>query len=159
MDDKACSGIMLDILKSDYDKIKNKKVGFYFSSDEEVGNGCPAGVPDSVKNVLIADMGVVGDGVTGVETKVSICAKDSAGPYHLQFRKKLESLAEAKKIAYTVDVFPYYASDGTALLRAGRDIRVGLIGPGVSASHGVERTHVKGIEATRRLIMACIDSL
>jgi putative aminopeptidase FrvX len=159
MDDKACSGIMLDILKSDYDKIKNKKVGFYFSSDEEVGNGCPAGVPDSVKNVLIADMGVVGDGVTGEETKVSICAKDSAGPYHLQFRKKLESLAEAKKIAYTVDVFPYYASDGTALLRAGRDIRVGLIGPGVSASHGVERTHLKGIEATRRLIMACIDSL
>lgn len=159
MDDKACSGIMLDILLNDYDAVKNKPVGFYFSNYEEVGNGCPSGVPDSVKDVLIADMGVVGDGVTGVETKVSICAKDSAGPYDLRLRKKLEHLAETNKIAYTVDVFPYYASDGTALLRAGRDICVGLIGPGVSASHGVERTHTKGIEATRQLIMACIDSL
>ena len=159
MDDKACSGIMLDILLSEYEVIKNKKVGFYFSNYEEVGNGCPSGVPESVKDVLIADMGVVGDGVTGVETKVSICAKDSAGPYDLQFRKKMEALAETNKVAYTVDVFPYYASDGTALLRAGRDIRVGLIGPGVSASHGVERTHTKGIEATRQLIMACINAL
>jgi len=159
MDDKACSGIMLDILLKEYEAIKDKKVAFYFSNYEEVGNGCPSGVPESVKDVLIADMGVVGDGVTGVETRVSICAKDSAGPYDLHFRKNMEELAEKNDIAYTVDVFPYYASDGTALLRAGRDIRVGLIGPGVSASHGVERTHTKGIEATRQLIMACIDAL
>lgn len=158
MDDKACSGIMLDILVNDYKSIKDKKVGFYFSNYEEVGHACPAGVPESAKDVLIADMGVVGDGVTGTETKVSICAKDSAGPYDLQLRKKLVDLAEHNKIAYTVDVFPYYASDGTALLRSGRDIRVGLIGPGVSASHGVERTHTQGIEATRALIMALIKS-
>lgn len=158
IDDKACSGIMLDILLNEYGAIKNKKVGFYFSNYEEVGHACPAGVPSSVKNVLIADMGVVGDGVTGDEAKVSICAKDSAGPYDLQLRKKLEDLSKEKKIDYTVDVFPYYASDGTALLRSGKDIRVGLIGPGVSASHGVERTHTKGIEATRSLILAFIDA-
>jgi putative aminopeptidase FrvX len=159
IDDKACSGIMLDMLLKEYDAIKEKKVGFYFSNYEEVGNGCPAGLPDSVKDLLVADMGVVGDGVTGEETKVSICAKDSAGPYDLQLRKKLETLAEKNKIAYTVDVFPYYASDGTALLRSGKDIRVGLIGPGVSASHGVERTHSQGIDATRALILAFINSL
>ena len=156
MDDKACSGIMLDILQNEYEALKNKKVGFYFSNYEEVGHACPASVPVSVKDVLIADMGVVGDGVTGVETKVSICAKDSAGPYDLGFRQKLTSLSEKNNIAYTVDVFPYYASDGTALLNAGKDIKVGLIGPGVSASHGVERTHIKGIEATRQLIMAMV---
>lgn len=158
IDDKACSGIMLDILLKEHDKLKKTKVGFYFSNYEEVGNGCPAGVPDSVKDVLIADMGVVGDGVAGEETKVSICAKDTAGPYDLQLRKKLETLAKENKIAYTIDVFPYYSSDGTALLRAGRDVRVALIGPGVSASHGVERTHLEGIEATRKLIISFIHS-
>ena len=157
--DKACSGIMLNILQNDLDALKSKKVGFYFSNYEEVGNGCPAGLPDSVKDLLVADMGVVGDGVTGDETKVSICAKDAAGPYDLQLRRKLEFLASENNIAYTVDVFPYYASDGTALLRSGKDIRVGLIGPGVSASHGVERTHSQGIDATRALILSYINSL
>ncbi|MCD6337326.1 MAG: M42 family metallopeptidase [Candidatus Marinimicrobia bacterium] len=159
IDDKACSGIMLDILLNDLDALKNKKVGFYFSNYEEVGNGCPAGLPDSVKDLLVADMGVVGDGVTGDEVKVSICAKDAAGPYDLQLRRTLETLASENNIAYTVDVFPYYSSDGTALLRSGKDIRVGLIGPGVSASHGVERTHSRGIDATRALIISYINSL
>ncbi|MBN2781079.1 MAG: M42 family metallopeptidase [Candidatus Marinimicrobia bacterium] len=159
IDDKACSGIMLDILLNESGALRDKKIGFYFSNYEETGNGCPAGLPDSVRDVIIADMGVVGDGVTGDETKVSVCAKDSAGPYDLTLRKHLESLAQTHNIPYTVDVFPYYSSDGTALLRAGKDIRVGLIGPGVSASHGVERTHTGGIAATRALIMAYIHSM
>ncbi|MDZ7796590.1 MAG: M42 family metallopeptidase [Candidatus Marinimicrobia bacterium] len=156
IDDKACSGILLDILLNEPKALKETKTGFYFSNYEEVGNGCPSGVPESVKDVLIADMGVIGDGVTGDETRVSICAKDIAGPYDLGLRQQLETLAKKHNIAYTVDVFPYYASDGTALLRAGRDIRAGLIGPGVSASHGVERTHIRGITATRSLFMAYI---
>lgn len=158
IDDKACSGILLDILLNEQNILKNTKTGFYFSNYEEVGNGCPSGVPESVKDVLIADMGVVGDGVTGDESKVSICAKDIAGPYDLSLRRTLEQLAKKHSIDYTVDVFPYYASDGTALLRAGRDLRVGLVGPGVSASHGVERTHSRGIAATRELIMEYIKT-
>jgi putative aminopeptidase FrvX len=158
IDDKACSGILLDILLNEEQSLKNSKTGFYFSNYEEVGNGCPSGLPELVRDVLITDMGVVGDGVTGDETKVSICAKDIAGPYDLNLRRQLESLAKENHIDYTVDVFPYYASDGTALLRAGRDIRVGLIGPGVSASHGVERTHSRGIKATKALTLALINS-
>jgi putative aminopeptidase FrvX len=69
-------------------------------------------------------------------------------------RKELTKLAEANGIAYKSDIYPYYGSDGSAALRAGRDFRVGLIGPGVSASHGVERTHKKGIEATIALCLA-----
>lgn len=156
IDDKACSGIMLDILLKECKLLEDKKVAFYFSNYEEVGHACPAGLPESLKDLLVADMGVVGDGVAGEEIKVSICAKDSAGPYDLEFRKKLEKLSIDQNIAYTMDVFPYYSSDGTAVLRSGKDIRVALIGPGVSASHGVERTHIKGIEATRQLIMALI---
>jgi putative aminopeptidase FrvX len=159
IDDKGCSGILLDILLNEQNILKETKTGFYFSNYEEVGNGCPSGLPDSVKDVLITDMGVIGDGVTGEETKVSICAKDIAGPYDLGARRRLEQLAKENKIEYTVDVFPYYSSDGSALLRAGKDIRVGLIGPGVSASHGVERTHTRGIAATRALTLAFISSL
>lgn len=156
MDDKACAGIMLDILLKEIKLLQDKKIAFYFSNYEEVGHACPAGLPDSLKDLLIADMGVVGESVAGEETKVSICAKDSAGPYDLKFRKKLEKLSLDRGIAYTVDVFPFYSSDGTAVLRSGKDLRVGLIGPGVSASHGVERTHKNGIQATRELIIALI---
>ena len=44
-------------------------------------------------------------------------------------------------------------------MKAGNDFRVGLIGPGVAASHGVERTHEKGIKATVDLCLAYIKTL
>ena len=101
-------------------------------------------------------MGVIGANRSGKETACSICAKDSSGPYDYEMRKRLVQLAEAKKIPHAIDVYPYYSSDGSAALRAGHDYRVALIGPGVSASHGTERTHKKGIEATIDLCMAYI---
>jgi putative aminopeptidase FrvX len=107
-----------------------------------------------VKDLLVLDMGVVGDQCEGSETHCSICAKDSTGPYDYALRKELIQLAENEHIPHKVDIYPYYGSDGSAALRAGRDFRVGLIGPGVSASHGVERTHKKGIEATIALCLA-----
>jgi putative aminopeptidase FrvX len=103
-------------------------------------------------------MGVVGDDVGGTELTVSICAKDSSGPYDYEMRRKLIKIARENEIPCVVDVFPYYSSDGSALLRAGLDVCVGLIGPGVSASHGVERTHETGIRATRQLLLNYILS-
>ncbi len=66
---------------------------------------------------------------------------------------KLIELAEKRGIEY---VFPYYGSDGSAALRAGWDVRVALICQGVHASHGMERTHIKGLLATKELIKAYI---
>jgi len=103
-------------------------------------------------------MGVVGKGTSGEEIACSICAKDSSGPYDYEMRRKLVQLAKGNNIDYRLDVYPYYGSDGSAALRAGNDYRVGLIGPGVSASHGVERTHQKGIVATIDLCMAYIEA-
>ena len=94
------------------------------------------------------DMGVVGDALEGHETVCSICAKDSSGPYDYDFRRKLVEIANKKKIPYSLDIYPFYGSDGSAALRAGLDCRVALIGPGVAASHGMERAHVDGIAAT-----------
>ncbi len=159
MDDKACAGIFMDILLNHRDEIKGRPVAFYFSNYEEVGHGAAAGLPESAKEMLVADMGVVGDNVAGDEFSVSICAKDSSGPYDYGMRRKLTELAEKNGIPYKIDVFPYYGSDGSAALRAGHNLRVGLIGPGVSASHGVERTHEKGIMATEDLILAYIKTL
>ena len=156
LDDKACSAAMLDIILNHKSALKNKSIGFYFSNFEEVGHGATSGIPKSTKELLVADMGVVGDGVAGDEYHVSICAKDSSGPYDYGVRSRLVSLARKNKIPYKVDIFPYYGSDGSAALSAGYDIRVGLIGPGVSASHGVERTHTKGLQATKNLILAYI---
>jgi len=158
MDDKACAGILLDILLNHKEEIQNISAGFFFSNYEEVGHGAPAGLPNSMQELLIADMGVIGDKINGTETAVSICVKDSSGPYDLKIRRELVGLAREKNIPHTLDVFPYYSSDGSMALRAGLDVRVGLIGPGVSASHGVERTHIKGVSAAKNLILAWLKN-
>ena len=160
LDDKACAGVMLDLLLNQTDELMSQSVAFFFSTYEEVGHGGCAGIPASAKVMLVADMGVVGNNVSGTETAVSICAKDSSGPYDFVLRNMLVTLAEQNNIPYIVDIFPYYGSDGSAALRSGMDLRVALIGPGVASSHGVERTHEQGIKATRDLILqfvTCTD--
>jgi len=158
LDDKACAAIMIELIKYFEKKKSSIKAGFFFSNYEEVGHGSCAGIPSSAKELLVLDMAVVGDGCTGREDAVSICVKDSSGPYDFFMTDKLRSLAKAKKIDFVTDIYPYYGSDGSAALTAGYDVRVGLIGPGVSASHGVERTHVKGLEATFNLAKAYIEN-
>ncbi len=157
LDDKAGCATMIDAFLTLGSKALQKlPVMFFFSNYEEVGHGACAGLPDSVKELLVVDMGVVGDGVAGNEQSVSICVKDSSGPYDTRMRLELVQLARKLKLPFKLDVFPFYGSDGSAALRAGYDIRVGLIGPGVSASHGNERTHLKGLKATRDLVVAYI---
>ena len=158
LDDKAGAAAMLDaMLTLGAEKLGKLAVAFFFSVFEEVGHGGSSGIPETTKELLVVDMGVVGDNVAGVEHAVSICVKDSGGPYDYAMRCRLLDVAEAYAIPYRLDVFPYYQSDGGAALRAGNDIRVGLIGPGVSASHGMERTHQKGLNASRDLILAYIN--
>lgn len=157
LDDKASVAVMIDLLIDLADELEKLPVAFFFSPYEEVGHGGSAGYPSSTKELLVVDMGVVGEGVAGKETAVSIAAKDSTGPYDYEMTTKLIELAEKRDIPHVVDVFPYYGSDGSAALRAGWDFRVALIGPGVHASHGMERTHVKGLIATKELIKAYIE--
>jgi putative aminopeptidase FrvX len=157
LDDKACVAIMIELIKELKSKNFNKKVGFYFSNYEEVGHGACVGIPDSVQELLVLDMAVIGEGCTGIEDGVSICVKDSSGPYDYIVSQKLRHIAKENNLNYVVDIYPYYGSDGSAALASGHDVRVGLIGPGVSASHGVERTHVKGLEETYKLTKTYIE--
>lgn len=154
MDNKASCYVLFRLAEHLAERHITIPVEFFFSNYEEVGHGGSGGYAETVKDLLVLDMGVVGDQCEGSETHCSICAKDSTGPYDYALRKELTELSEKHSIPHKVDIYPYYGSDGSAALRAGRDFRVGLIGPGVSASHGVERTHKKGIEATIALCIA-----
>jgi len=111
-----------------------------------------------VADLLVVDMAAstTGEHQNSDEFSVGICAKDSSGPYDLALRQKLVRLAGEQGIAYKLDTYPFYGSDGSAFLRAGGNVRVGLIGPGVDASHAYERTHVDSLDATIRLATAFV---
>ena len=104
--------------------------------------------------MLVVDMAAVGDGQTSDEFHATLCVKDSSGPYHYDLNQRLRKLAERHDIAYKVDIYPFYGSDGSAQWRAGGDLAVALIGPGVDASHNYERTHLEALEATAQWIIA-----
>lgn len=159
LDNKAGCYVLFELARRLKEKDKEMPVEIFFSNYEEVGHGGTVGYSPSVKELLVIDMGVLGDDCQGNEVSCSICAKDSSGPYDYEFRKKLVDLANKNNIPYKVDVYPFYGSDGSAALRAGNDFKVALIGMGVAASHGTERTHKKGIEATIDLCMAYLNSI
>jgi len=155
LDNKAGCFVLMELAKQ-Y-ATKNIPVEIFFSNYEEVGHGGTCGYSDSISDLLVIDMGVLGDACEGDEVSCSICAKDSTGPYDYRMRQSLVRLARSNNIPYKQDVYPHYGSDGSAALRAGNDMRVGLIGPGVAASHSTERTHKKGIQATIDLCQAFIE--
>lgn len=155
LDDKASAAILLYTIK--YIKENHihlpYTVNFFFSSYEEVGHGASAAVPKKTKEFLSVDMGAPGPGQNSSEYSVCICAKDSSGPYDFSMRKHLIELCKKNNISYRVDIYPHYGSDASAAQRGGFDIRTGLIGTGVFASHAYERTHMDGIMATLDLVI------
>jgi putative aminopeptidase FrvX len=112
------------------------------------------GIPAEAVELLAVDMAAVGTGQTSDEYHATLCVKDSGGPYHHDMSQRLRVLAEQFQINYKVDIYPFYGSDGEAFWRAGGDVAVALIGPGVDASHNYERTHVDALLATTQWILA-----
>jgi putative aminopeptidase FrvX len=156
LDDKACVANIVSAIKSlaDAGQSPTRTVYFHMSNYEEVGHGASAGIPSDVAELLTVDMAVVGAGQESDEFNVTLCIKDAGGVYHEGLNKKLRALAEQHGIPYKTDVYRYYASDGEAFWRAGGDVAVALIGPGIDASHNYERTHTDGLVATTNWIMA-----
>jgi len=159
LDDKAGVASILGIAKYLIDNnIKPRcTTNFFISNYEEVGHGASAAIPEKTTEFIAIDMAAPGEGQTSDEFSVTICAKDSSGPYNLELKKKLINLAKENNIDYKIDIYPYYGSDGSATLRAGNDFKVGLIGPGVDASHSFERTHRDAIENTIKLGIAYLQ--
>jgi putative aminopeptidase FrvX len=154
LDDKLSVGILLGFAK--YVKEENiklpRKVYHHITVFEEVGHGGAASIPSDVTEVLSVDMGCIGDGLTCTEHQVSICAKDSRGPYNYSVVSNLIDAAKRMELDFAVDVYPHYGSDADVALTAGYDVRHGLIGAGVYASHGYERSHKDGVLNTFLLL-------
>ena len=154
LDDKLSVGILLGFAKYIADgKITLKRRTYvHVTVYEEVGHGGSGSVPEGITEAISVDMGCVGDGLSCTEKQVSICAKDSGGPYSYAVVGKLIDAAKATEADYAVDVYPFYGSDVEATLRSGVDIRHGLIGAGVYASHGYERSHIDGVYNTLKVL-------
>lgn len=158
LDDKASVAVILGILKemSERKQLPKHRIKILISNYEEVGFGA-SWIPEDIREILAIDMGAIGDDLNGSEYKVSICAKDSTGPYDYDMTGRLIDLAKENEIDYVVDIFPHYGSDVSAALRGGHNIRGALIGQGVHSSHGMERTHIKGLENTLKLVQAYLE--
>ena len=154
LDDKLSVGILLGFAKyiADNQIRLPRRTYVHITVYEEVGHGCSGSVPEGITEAISVDMGCVGDGLGCTEHQVSICAKDSGGPYSYAVVGKLIEAAKATEADYAVDVYPYYGSDVEATLRSGVDIRHGLIGAGVYASHGYERSHIDGVYNTLKVL-------
>jgi len=159
LDDKLSVGILMGFAKYVKDNALTpaRRVYAHITVYEEVGHGGCGSVPEGVTEAISVDMGCVGDGLTCTERQVSICAKDSGGPYSYGVVGKLMEAAKKTGADYAVDVYPHYGSDVEATLRAGYDIRHGLIGAGVFASHGYERSHIDGVYNTLKVLCGYLD--
>ena len=159
LDDKLSVGILLGFAKylADNKIVPGRKTYAHITVYEEVGHGGSASVPAGITEAISVDMGCVGAGLQCTERQVSICAKDSGGPYSYEVVGKLIEAAKKTGADYAVDVYPYYGSDVEATLRSGVDIRHGLIGAGVYASHGYERSHIDGVYNSIKVLCGYLD--
>ena len=156
LDDKAGVAALVTAIKTLHDAgvTPAQTTHFLFSNFEEVGHGAAAGIPPETTELVAVDMATVGEGQTSDEFHASICVKDGGGPYHHGLSQRLRALADVDNIPYRVDIYTYYGSDGSAYLRAGGDVAVALIGPGIDASHNYERTHTEALVATTQWVLA-----
>lgn len=160
LDDKASVAILLQLIK----RIKEEAIDlpytthFLISNNEEIGYGGNSNITPETVEYLAVDMGAIGDGQSTDEYTVSICVKDSSGPYHYGLRSHLVQLAKEHDIGYKLDIYPYYGSDASAAIRSGHDIVHGLIGPGIDSSHAFERTHESALANTEELLYYYIQS-
>ncbi|MFP5308075.1 MAG: osmoprotectant NAGGN system M42 family peptidase [Actinomycetes bacterium] len=119
---------------------------------EEVGHGASHGLHTDVAEMVSVDAAVVAPGQASTETGVTIAMQDLHGPFDYHLTRKLLRLGEAHGLEVHRDVFRYYRSDVAAALEAGAETRAALIGFGVDATHGFERTHLDSLRQTAELV-------
>jgi len=154
LDDKACVACAVAAIKALVDNkiTPAQRTTIQFSNFEEVGHGGFDGIPADITELVVLDMAALGKGLQGDEYHCSICVKDSSGPYSKRLSQRLKDIAEKTGIDLKSEIYPLYASDGSAYWRAGGSAEVALIGPGVDTSHGYERTHREALHDTALLV-------
>jgi peptidase M42 family hydrolase len=154
LDDKAGVAAALAAFKAVIDQGPELHVGAHLliTIAEEVGHGASSGLTHEVAEMVSVDSAVVAPGQTSTETGVTIAMQDLHGPFDFHLTRRLCRLAADHGIEAHRDVFRYYRSDVAAALEAGAETRAALMGFGVDATHGHERTHLDGIVATADLL-------
>ena len=157
LDDKAsiaCCFAMVKYLQENGLKPKYRTI-LAFPYNEEIGLGGTY-VPPEVSEYTALDIGLIGPDYDGNEYSVSICAKDNTAPYDYELTNRMAAYAEKAGCDYAMDVYFHYGTDANAAMKGGNNIRTATFGMAVYCSHGMERTHVKGLEATTNLLLAYV---
>ena len=156
LDDKALVACLFAALEAQRRAGRpfSERTTIFLTNYEEQEHGGASGWPSDLCELLALDVAPVGEGQASKESKCTLCVGDADGPYDFKFGQKLRALAKRHEVELVPDVFPKYASDAGAARRAGLDARFALIGPGVDATHGIERTHSEALEATAKMILA-----
>lgn len=157
LDDKAaiaCCFAMVKYLK-DHDLKPKYRTILAVPYHEEIGLGGTF-VPPEVSEYVAVDIGLIGPDYDGNEYSVSICAKDNIAPYDYELTNRLISYAEKAECDYAVDIYFHYGTDANVAMRGGNNLRAATFGMAVYCSHGMERTHTKGLEATTNLLLAYV---
>ncbi|MFN2359092.1 MAG: osmoprotectant NAGGN system M42 family peptidase [Desulfotignum sp.] len=160
LDDKAGVAILLTVAKAlaGSGTILPVDCHLIFTIFEEIGFGASADIYADVSEMVVIDLAPVAPDQNSSEYAAAIAMKDQTGPFDYHLSRKLVQLCQTCHIDFRKDVFRYYRSDAASAIEAGHDVRTALVGFGVDASHGYERTHLSALTATARLICEYIQS-
>jgi len=153
LDNKAAVAIALTLI----DKINSNNIvpkntlHFVISNYEECGHGVSY-LPENTHVLLSLDIAPVGKDQSSSEFKTTIAAKDNKTPYDYNLITELANIAKNNNIDYVIDVFNFYSSDSSQYIQNSRDLVFGLVGFGTDSTHHYERTHIKSIEETTKLL-------
>ena len=160
LDDKAGIAAALGAFKAliDHDVVLPVNAHLLVTIAEEVGLGASHGLDADVAEMVSIDISVVAPDQASTEHTVNVAAQDSSGPFDYHLVHRLAGLCRHHGIDHRRDVYGYYRSDAASALEAGAETRAALIGFGIDASHGYERTHLDGIRRVAELIAVYLQT-
>jgi peptidase M42 family hydrolase len=160
LDDKGGVATVLAVAKALVESKTRLPVDCHllFTISEEVGSGASAVLHGDVAEMVTVDTGPVAPIQAGDEFGVTICMKDSAGPFDYHLTHKLLELCSDYGIRHQRDVFRHYRCDSASAIEAGNDIRTALVCFGTDATHGYERCHLRALQALADLLGLYVQS-
>lgn len=160
LDDKAGVAAVLTAFKAMVDAGITPAVTAHLlvTVTEEIGHGASHGLDPDVAEIVSVDAAVVAPGQQSRETAATLAMGDGVGPFDYHLTRNLASIAKEHGVDLVRDVFDYYRSDVAAAVEAGAHARVALLGFGVDATHGHERTHLDGLHQLTQLLCLYLQS-
>ena len=160
LDDKAGVAAALGAFKAliDHDVVPPVSAHLLITILEEIGQGASHGLHADVAELVSVDNAVIAPGQASRETGVNVAMSDSTGPFDFHLTRRLLRLAAEANIPAQRDVYNFYRSDVASAIESGAEMRAALIGFGVDASHGHERTHTEGIRHVAELLTVYLQS-